>query len=245
MEISTQVDGIIADLRRAAVPGAAGNAADRGADVLVDAGAQTRADRFVPSTAPLAVAIDGPGLFVLGEGTRQRFGRLGDFRLDGDGRLVDGAGRFVMGSIIEDGAPRGGLQPIVLPSASRTYADYRIDERGVLSGVVHKAEARTRRSHNVVVPIARVALALFPAPQRLRRADANTFETTADAGTPAMLFPAEGGAGALRAHVVAAGAVDIEADLKELWLLRRKGELDATLAAASDECDRTALGLVR
>jgi hypothetical protein len=44
---------------------------------------------------------------------------------------------------------------------------------------------------------------------------------------------------------VAGGAVDIEADLQKLWLLRRKGELDTALAAASDECVRTALGLVR
>lgn len=245
MEISTQVDSIIADLRTAAVPGAMGNAADRGADILVDAGAQVGADRFVPSTTPLAVAIDGPGLFVLSDGTRQRFGRLGDFRLDGDGRLVDGAGRSVMGFIIENGAQRNVLRAIVLPPASRGYSSYRIDDHGTLAGVVRKTEGRTRRSHDVDVPLARVALALFPVPQRLKRADATSFEASQAAGNPAILSPGEGGAGALRAHVVAAGAVDIEADLQKLWLLRRKGELDAALAAASDECVRTALGLVR
>jgi flagellar hook protein FlgE len=199
----------------------------------------------VPSTAPLAVAIDGPGLFVLGDGTQERFGRLGDFRLDSDGRLIDGAGRSVMGFIIERGAQRSALQPIALPSGSKSYANYRIDERGILSGVVRRTEPWTRRSRDTEVPLARVARALFPVPQRLQRADATTFEASRGAGTPAIRFPGEGGTGTLRPHVVAAGAVDIEADLRKLWLLRRKGELSAALAAASDECVRTALGLVR
>lgn len=245
MEISAQVDSLMADLRKAAVPGAAGNAVDRGAGVLVDAGAQTGADRFVPSTAPLAVAIDGPGLFVLGDGAARRFGRLGDFRLDDNGRLIDGAGRSVMGYIIERGVQRAELAPIEIPPGSKGYASYRIDERGILSGVVRTTQARTGRTHDTQVPLARIALAVFPVPQRLQRADATTFQASREAGTPAMVSPGEGGAGPLRAHVVAAGAVDIEADLRELWLLRRKGELGAAIAAASDECVRTALGLVR
>jgi flagellar hook protein FlgE len=245
MELSTQVESLIADLRTAAIPGAMGSAADRDAEVLVDVGAQTGANRFVPSTAPLAVAIDGPGFFVLNEGTRQRFGRLGDFRLDGDGRLVDGAGRGVMGFAIEHGAQRGALEPIALPSGTSGYSSYQIDERGILIGVVRKTEGRTRRSHDVQVPLARVALALFPVPQRLQRADATSFEASRASGNPTIVFPGEGGAGALRAHVVSGGAVDIEADLQKLWLLRRKRELDAALTAASDECVRTALGLVR
>jgi flagellar hook protein FlgE len=245
MEISTQVDRIIADLRMAAVAGATGNAADRGADVLIDAGTQTGADRFVPSTAPLAVAIDGPGLFVLSAETKRLFGRLGDFRLDGNGRLIDGSGRSVMGFVIERGEQRRALQSIVLPQEARGYSSYRIDERGTLVGIMRKTEGRTRRTHDVDVPLARIALALFPVPQRLERADTTSFEASRAAGSPVIQPPGEGGAGVLRTHVVAAGAVDIVVDLQRLWLLRRKGELDAALAAASDECVRTALGLVR
>src|SRR5215472_18379697 len=80
MEVSSQSDSIIADLRRAAIPGALGSAVDRNADVLVDAGALSGVARFVPNPAPLAVAIDGPGLFVLQEGAERAYGRLGDFR---------------------------------------------------------------------------------------------------------------------------------------------------------------------
>lgn len=245
MEIGPQIDSVLADLRRAAVAGATGSAADRGTDVLVDAGAQTGADRFVPSTAPLAVAIDGPGLFMLADGARTLFGRLGDFRLSDGRQLIDGAGRAVMGFTITKGLQSKDLGPIALPKEASGYAAYRIDERGVLCGVVRKTAALTKRSRDVDIPLARLALALFPAPQKLQRADATTFAAGHMAGTPSVLFPGERGAGTLRSHVVAAGAVDLEGDLRKLWLLRRKGELDAALAAASDECVRTALGLVR
>ena len=95
MSIDDQVGLVISDLRRAAIPGATGDAADRAADVLVDAGAQTGAERFAQAR-PSAVAVDGPGLFVLREGDRTIASRLGDFRTM---RLAgsSGQGRFVVG----------------------------------------------------------------------------------------------------------------------------------------------------
>ena len=114
MSIDDQVGLVIADLRRAAIPGATGDAADRAADVLVDAGAQTGADRFAPSTAPLAVAVDGPGLFVLRDGDRTIYSRLGDFRIDASGRLVDGHGRTVVGFKRAAGGWAAAAMPIVV-----------------------------------------------------------------------------------------------------------------------------------
>jgi flagellar hook protein FlgE len=245
MEVSSQSDSIIADLRRAAIPGALGSAVDRNADVLVDSGALSGVGRFIPNPAPLAVAIDGPGLFIFQEGTERVYGRLGDFRLDGAGRLVDGAGRAVMGFRIEHGVQRDELEPIALPTGSPRDAAYQIDAHGVLCSVVRSPQTMLRHARAATTPIARVALALFPAPQRLERADSNTLVAARAAGVAALNSPGDHGAGTLRAHVVAAGAVDIEADLRSLWLLRRKAELSVALAAASDECTRTALGLVR
>jgi len=244
MEVSSQSDPITADLRRAATAGALGSAADRNGDILVDAGTLMGAGRFVPSPAPLAVAIDGPGLFVLQDGGQRVYGRLGDFRLDTGGHLVDGSGRGVMGFQIERGVQRHELEPIVLPIASKE-ATYQIDSRGVLSAVVRTPQTMLRRLRVIATPIARVALALFPVPQRLERAASTTLLATRAAGIAVITSPGVSGAGTLRSHVVAAGAVDIEADLRTLWLMRRKAEIGVALAAASDECTRTALGLVR
>ncbi len=248
MTIDDQVGLVISDLRRAATPGATGDAADRAADVLVDAGAQTGADRFAPSTAPLAVAVDGPGLFVLRDGDRTIYSRLGDFRIDASGQLVDGHGRSVVGFKRAAGGWAAAALPIVVsvPSqGSRELPTYRIDEDGVLSTVDIRFEGRTKRRRETVTPVARLAIALFPAPERLQRFGDAGFTATRAAGAPQTTSPGVAGAGTLRAHVVAAGAVNLEGDLHRLWILRRKAELDVALAGASDACVRTALGLVR
>jgi flagellar hook protein FlgE len=95
------------------------------------------------------------------------------------------------------------------------------------------------------VPLARLALAVFPVPERLARADETALAATRAAGQPLLVRPGEKGTGLLRTHSLAAGAVDIQSDLNKLWVLRRKGELATALTSASDACTRTALGLVR
>lgn len=246
MTIDNQMETVIADLRRAAIAGAAGQAADRAAGVLVDGGAQTGVDRFVPSTAPLAVAIDGPGLFMLRDARQTVFSRLGDFRFDEAGRLIDGRGDAVLG--FKPGDSQRSPSPLCIDAAdfaSKRFASFRIDESGVLSGVEQRVEKHTRRRGEVVVPIGRLAIALFAAPERLARFGDTGFVATRAAGSPTIASPSVSGAGTLRTHVVAAGAIDLEADLRKLWRLSRKGELEAALSSAADGCVRTALGLVR
>ncbi|HME82708.1 MAG TPA: hypothetical protein VKF82_11640 [Candidatus Eremiobacteraceae bacterium] len=248
IDVDNEVIGVAADLRRAAIPGAAGDAVDRHAGVLVDAGLQTGADRFVPGTTSLAVAVDGPGLFVVREGTRTLYTRLGDFRIDADGRLVDGAGRSVMGRSLSFGGADESVQPICVPRPdlqSKRFASYRFDEQGRLLGIEQRQQKRTGRHRDTTVPIARLVLATFPVPERLERSGDSAFSATRSAGKPTLSAPGVGGAGTLHLHVVAAGAVDIEGDLRKLWMLRRRGELEIALASAADGCVRTALGLVR
>lgn len=246
--LDNEIGDILVDLRRAAVAGASGDAPDRGEGVLIEGSAPSGIDRFIPSTAPLAVAIDGGGLFVLQGGARYVYSRLGDFRIDDAGRLIDGAGRTVEGFRLSGDARRAEPQPIAVAAQdiqSKRFASYRIDKDGVLLGIEHRVERRWGRRHEVSVPIAQLALALFPAPERLARLGAAAFAATPAAGPPVFAVPGEAGRGSLREHVVAAGAVDIEGDLRKLWMLRRRGEITAALASASDACVRTALGLVR
>jgi flagellar basal-body rod protein FlgG len=248
IDLDKEVLGVATDLRRAAVVGATGDAVDRQGGVLVDAGLQTGVDRFAPSAAPLAVAIEGPGLFVLRDGARTLYSRLGDFRLDGDGHLVDGAGRGLLGVPLSRDGVDGHLQPICVPppdQRSKQVVSYRIDEQGRLLCVERHEQKRMRHIRETIVPIAQLAIATFPVPERLERSGDSAFIPTQAAGAPTISAPGERGAGKLRLHVVAAGAVDIEGDLRKLWSLRRKGELEVALASADDACVRTALGLVR
>jgi flagellar hook protein FlgE len=228
-----QVDAVIADARRASIPGAIGNSPDRPGAVILSPIAGMRSQTS-PSASPLSVAIDGPGMFVLEDGAQQAYGRLGDFTINGEGALVDGRGRPVCGVQMPAPALFTRVAPIHVGDAGR-YSSLSIDDNGVLKGIVN---GRT-------VEVARIALAIFPAPERLVRIDENTVRTTESAGTPHLQFPAAPNVGALRAHSLESGLVDLEGDLASLWRLRRRGELEAARAFAADECLREVLGLVK
>jgi len=244
--IDETVSDIISDLRRAASPGAIGDASERPAGTLVDAGALTGPERFRPSQAPLAVAIDGPGLFVVRSGSSTVYSRLGDFKIADDGHLVDGSGRVVLGYQHMPAGKAESIAPILVQDPSRPYRfeSFRVSETGVVLGIERVVKHR-RGGVEHVVPIAQLALALFPAPQLLARGDETTLLATARAGKPTIGAPGVNGRGLLRSHVVATGAIDLEADLQELWMLRRMREVEVALASAADGCTRTALGLVR
>lgn len=244
MDLSS-LDTVVTDLRRAASAGSLGDAADRTPGVLANTGVAQDGARFVPSSNPLAVAIDGQGFFAFENAGKPLYGRLGDFRVDERGALVDAAGHAVIGfAILADGS-EGMPGPIAVAAqdvSSKRFESFLIDESGVLRGVPQRVGGHGVRAD---VPIARLALAMFQAPERLLRVSETNVTSTQLSGPPLLTTPGRNGAGMLKRHVLAAGAVDVTADLRALWMLRRRGELDAAVAGASDSCVRTALGLVR
>ncbi|MBV8170640.1 MAG: hypothetical protein JO219_01780 [Candidatus Eremiobacteraeota bacterium] len=244
MSADPQIDLIMSDLRRAASAGTTGDASERAPGVLVDAGTQAGVERFRPSQAPLAVAIDGPGLFALAAGSQTVYSRLGDFRIAENGFLVDSSGRTALGFSRLAGTTGQVVAPIQVPGSQGHFDSYRIDADGTLVGIEHRMQRRRGRVERDV-PIAQIAIALFPAPHMLARVDDTTLVATAAAGTPSLGLAQQNGRGSLRVHVVAAGVVDLQADLRKLWMARRMREVELALASASDACMRTALGLVR
>ena len=248
MELSSRIESVVADLRRAGSPGSIGDAADRSSGVITDPVVLADGSRFAPSTNPLAVAIDGPGFFVLDDSGARVYGRLGAFRLNEQGSLVDSEDRSVIGFGIRAGGTDAVAAPIRVQSedvASKRFSSFVIDESGTLLGVTSRSSGVHSRGARVEVPIARLALAIFQAPPRLRRAGDTTVVPSNLSGMPELVAPGKAGAGMLKRHVLSAGAIDVEADLRALWMLRRRGEFEVALASASDSCVRTALGLVR
>jgi flagellar hook protein FlgE len=231
--LAGQVDAVVADARRASIPGAIGNAPDRPGAVILSPVSGMRSQTS-PSASPLSVAIDGPGMFILQDGARQAYGRLGDFTVNRVGALVDGRGRSVCGVQMPSPASLGRIAPIHVVDAGR-FSSFSIDEAGVLNGIVN----------GQTVAVARIALAIFPAPERMLRIDESSVRAISSAGAPLLQFPAAPNVGTLRAHSLESGLVDLEGDLVSLWRLRRRGELDAARAFAADECLREVLGLVK
>jgi flagellar hook protein FlgE len=171
---------------------------------------------------------------VLETGGVRLYGRLGDFRFDGRGEMTDGKGRIVLGWPSGTAGSQA-LAPIRLPLGQKPD-DVSIDAAGNIGAV---------RANGSRIGFGRIALAIFPAPQRLVRASDETLSATRGSGMPRYFRPAEPGVGSLRSHALETGLVDLEADFKRLWMLRRAGEFQVATAKASDACAATALDLVK
>ena len=232
-EMSAALDAAIADARRAAVPGAFGDAPDRAASIITSPAAGM-ASHTSTSASPLSVAIDGPGLFVFDDHGKRCFGRLGEFKVDADGMLVDGRGRAVLGLQPGTSIDRQEVARIRIAPGTRV-TDLAIDERGFLSGTVNGLRSN----------VARIALATFTAPERLERVDATVARATGTSGAARYCFPGTPNVGSLRPHAVEIGLVDLQGDLARMWRLQQQGDIETAQAFAEDECSRAALGLVK
>lgn len=204
---------------------------------------------IVPSASPLSVSIEGPGLFVFQDGARRTYGRLGAFRMDPDGALTDPEGRAVMGFDLDElRVSTRRLRVVSVPAdalATNRFTSYSIERNGTFAGHAGATDALTGIRREVVYPIARLALAIFPAPQRLAPAGAANFAKTAGSGAPLLCVPGDIHAGTLRPHSLESGISDIKDSLERLWLLRRRAQLQTAMAGVNDRCVRTALGLVK
>lgn len=104
---------------------------------VLDAATDRRQGAFQRTDAPLDVAIEGDGFFVVEVGGTEQLTRGGSWRLDADGFLVDTRGARVLGEDDLQGGQRG---PIQLPLETR---EIRIDRDGtVLADGVQKGRLR-------------------------------------------------------------------------------------------------------
>ena len=241
------IQSVVADAQRAAIPGSVGRDLNRPNAVLTWA-SELPVARTSYASSPLAVAIDGPGLFVLRAAGELNYGRLGDFHIDEGGALVDAGGRTVMGYRADaSGMPSGDLTALKIGAADRGAGrseNFSIDERGVLAAKSRMLDARTQRAVQTSRPLGRLALAAFPAPERLSAAGDTTLRATAAAGSPLIVAAGHKQMSLLRPHALEHG-IDLQSDLARLWALRRRAECEAAVAGAQDRCARSALALVK
>jgi flagellar hook protein FlgE len=237
--VSARIDAVTADARRAASPGSIGDAQERPGQIV---GSQIRDGVHpvtAPSASPLSVAIDGPGWFIFDDRGRTVYGRRGDFHIDSSGMLVDGSGRAVMGSGIgpvdAGGRALEQIQVTSQPVAQGRTIGVRIDERGT----IFVGDGKQQQA------VARIAIAVFPAAERLQRSSDTTVTATPESGRPVIARPGDVNTGTLLTHALDVGMVDLQGDLAALWRLSRKGDLASAAASAVDGCTRTALGLVK
>jgi len=228
--ISADVQTLTTDARRAAHPGAIGDAPDHPGSI-VSVPLESVLVPTAPSASPLSVSIDGPGLFIVERDGHRCYTRLGDFRFDSNGRLVDGEGRTVLGFA----STHPGRATDLVPIERRGAKNASIDENGVVTvdrGSGHET-------------LGRIALGIFPAPEHLGRVDDTSLRASVDSGMASIVLPGTPNVGYLRQHALENAFVDVAGDLEGMWRAQRRGETQAAAAAAADSCERAVLGLVR
>lgn len=211
-------------------------------------GSKSGPPRVVPSASALSAAIEGPGLFVFQRGGERIYGRFGAFRVERDGALTNAEGDIAMGYAIGQSGALGRLAPIVIPAdavADARFVSFSIDARGVLRGHVARQTSGGPASIERSVPLARLALALFAVPEGLARAGETTFRESADSGAPVLRMPGDTNVSTLRTHALESGLRGLQETLRQMWLLARRAEFQMAVAAAKDQCAKTALGLVK
>lgn len=156
------------------------------------------------------LAIDGEGFFRVQLPNGQiGYTRLGDFRLDAGGRVVNAQGAIL-------------LPPLVIPQGAE---DVLIDAQGVVTVM----EGSTPRQ------LGRIELARFPNPEGLISAGDGVYLASEAAGTPIVGQPAQGGLGQILARALEMSNVDPTRQMVNMIRVQRSYALALKALQISDQ----------
>lgn len=196
-----------------------------GAGVVYDAiGTDFQQGTLTSSDSPLDMGINGAGFFQvqMPDGTTA-YTRVGNFHVDGSGKLVDIQGNVVKSSI----------------SISADATNITVAENGEITGVAAGAEKT----------FGQITLAVFKNPEGLQKNGDNLYVSTANSGTPQVGQPgtAVGNQvlGTIRGQSLEQSNVDLATSMTDLLQAQRAYQLNARLVSDGDQMWGTANGLRR
>ena len=219
---------------------------------------------YAPTDSPTDCMIDGNGFFLVGakdtvgedgdviatgqtDGTlsdanKLTLTRVGDFRFDGDGYLVDSNSNVVFGFVSTDGttplsdASAKGISPIRIPglawsdepAAERMNINsIRIDDKGNVIGI----DAKT----NEPVTIAKIAVANVPNPNALEKSQGPYYKIISNAGNSKIFGAGDGGTGMLMSNGLEMANVDLAKEFSEMITTQRGFQANTRIITVSDE----------
>jgi len=175
--------------------------------------------KLARSAGPFDLAIDGPGFFSLVDARGRRiYTRDGQFARAADGTLRD-----------SHDARLAGIR-VPADALSLTVSD---------DGSVRAAFANGTRT------IARIELAEFASPERLRALDGARFEATAESGKPRSIAPGGDAGPKLRFGMLEESNVTVIEAMMQILTAQRAYEANAKGVQAADEMLRIANNLQR
>jgi flagellar basal-body rod protein FlgG len=156
------------------------------------------------------LAIDGPGMFRLQlPAGRIGYSRLGTFRLDGQGHLINEQGLYL-------------VPPVTIPPGVEAVA---IDARGVIT-VTEGGASRV---------LARLQLARFPNPEGLIDQGNGVYLPSTASGEPVVAAPTENGMGQIIAGALEMANVDAAQQMVNLLRVQRSYALTLRALQISDQ----------
>jgi len=193
------------------------------------------------------IGIEGAGYFVLDDAGERVFARAMNPHVDKDGRLLDDRGRSIMGfAPAVEGAQddNRGLTALRVPARDLgSYKSYEVDLDGTLSGTLRMLGPKRKADQKV--KLSRLGIAVFPNPQTLEPIERDVLATTRSSGLPHYVPADAPHVGRLRRNPPSPSQEDLVSNLRALWTLSGRAEIELALAASKDSLARIALNLVR
>ena len=229
-------------------------------DLLFTAGS------YAPTDSPTDVMIDGQGLFLVGrkdlDGNNGQTGienatdnskgaldkmlltRVGDFKIDGDGYLVDSSGYVVYGFTNPDVRAAtftpdvAKLKPIRIQNkANGTYdgaaterlnvASISIDSNGSVLGI----DADTNKS----IIIGRIAVANVTNPNALEKSQGPYYKAIKNIGSVRAFEPGKGSTGQVMSNGLEMANVDLAREFSDMITTQRGFQANTRIITVSDQ----------
>ncbi len=226
-------------------------------DLLFTAGS------YAPTDSPTDVMIDGQGLFMVGkkdtagaaghvknatdndkgEIDKLFLSRVGDFKLDGEGYLVDSNGYVVYGFVNDNTGTDPfnpnveQLKPIRIQNKNGTYdadaterlnvASISIDSNGSVLGI----DATTNKS----VVIGKIAIANVPNANALEKSQGPYYKALKNVGKVRAFEAGQGGTGQVMSNGLEMANVDLAREFSDMITTQRGFQANTRIITVSDQ----------
>lgn len=187
-------------------------------DVLMTQGGYQQTSRT------LDMYISGEGYFIVKDSSdRQLYTRVGSFRFNTDGTLIDSNGNFVLGGIPTVGTS---ADKITITNFEK-YTGLYISNDGTIMG--------TNTDTKQIESIAQVALATFLNPEALSQEGNMYYSETPASGEPTITTPSTATTGELISGGLEMSNVDLTKEFTDMIIAQRGFQANSRVITTSDQ----------
>ncbi len=181
--------------------------------------------------APLDLAIEGDGFFIVNDGANSFYTRAGNFTTDSNNNLVNANGFKVQGTMYnvdhdnDPATPAVTVQHTDITIDSALYHDVTVDKNGNVIGVDDDGDK---------VTIATIELATFNNQNSLEKVGENLYSPNNNSGAPTVTLPGVDGAATLNPGALEMSNVDLAKEFTDMITTQRGFQANSRIITTSD-----------